>query len=246
MMRPLLIFIAGLIIGIVATLYFLGPSRPGKMAGASIRPPDANASNSGTVTVTVDEKFFDSLLGTIFQKLGSPQLKLAQLEPSPTFQPAVFQTGACNNVVVLNPESGNIKTGVRFTGGKITSPLAFNGSYSILGKCVQFKGIAKATVDLSFNQEKQTVFGSLIVEEVVLEDVPPLVSALVTGFVRQTIAAQVNPFEVLKVSQLALSMPIQATGGSVKAKVNDVRADVQEGSLRLFLTYDFTAEKNAG
>ena len=134
---------------------------------------------------------------------------------------------------------------MRFT-AEITSPLAFNGSYSILGKCVQFKGTARATVDLSFNQEKQTVFGSLNVEEVVLEEVPPLVSALVTGFVRQTIAAQVNPFEVLKVSQLALSMPIQATGGSVKANVNDVRADVQEGSLRLFLTYDFTAEKNAG
>jgi hypothetical protein len=245
-MRRVLIFVAGLLIGIVATLYFLGPSRPGKMAGAPVRPPDANASNSGTVTVSIDEKFFDSLLNTIFQKLGSPQLKLAALEPSSTFQPAVFQAGACNNVVVLNPESGNTKTGVRFTGGKITSPLAFNGSYSILGKCVQFKGTAKATVDLSFNQEKQTVFGSLNVEEVVLEDVPPLVSALVTGFVRQTIAAQVNPFEVLKVSQLALSMPIQATGGSVKAKVNDVHADVQEGLLRLFLTYDFSAEKNAG
>jgi hypothetical protein len=245
-MRPVLIFIAGLLIGIVATLYFLGPSRPGKMAGALIRPPDAHASNSGTVTVSVDEKFFDSLLGTIFQKLGSPQLKLAQLEPSSTFQPAVFQTTGCSNVVVLNPENGNVKTGVRFTGGKITSPLAFNGSYSILGKCVQFKGTAKATVDLSFNQEKQTVFGSLNVEEVVLEDVPPLVSALVTGFVRQTIAVQVNPFEVLKVSQLALSVPIKATGGSVKANVNDVRADVQEGSLRLFLTYDFSAEKNAG
>lgn len=245
-MRRVLIFIAGLIIGIVATLYFLGPSRPGKTAGAAIRPPDANASNSGTVTVSVDEKFFDSLLGTIFQKLGSPQLKLAELESSPIFQPALFQTAACNNVVVLNPESGSTRTGVRFTGGKITSPLAFNGSYNLLGKCVQFKGTAKATVDLSFNQEKQTVFGSLNVEEVVLEDVPPLVSALVTGFVRQTIAARVNPFEVLKVSQLALSMPIQATGGSVKANVNDVRADVQEGSLRLFLTYDFTAERNAG
>jgi hypothetical protein len=245
-MRRVLIFIAGLLIGIVATLYFLGPSRPGQLSGVAVRPPDANTSNSGTVTVSIDEKFFDSLLGTIFQKLGSPQLKLAQLDPSSPFQAAIFQTAPCNNVVVLNPESGNTKTAVRFTGGKITSPLAFNGSYSLLGKCVQFKGTARATVDLSFNQEKQTVFGALNVEEVALEDVPPLVSALVTGFVRQTIAARVNPFEVLRVSQLALSMPIQATGGSVKANVNDVRADVQEGSLRLFLTYDFTAEKNAG
>lgn len=244
-MRRVLIFVAGLLIGIVAALYFLGPSRSGKLSGIAVRPPDAGNSNSGTVTVTVDEKFFDSLLGTIFRQLGSPQLKLAQLGEASPFQAAAFQD-ACNNVVVLNPEGGNIRTGVQFTGGKITAPLAFTGSYSILAKCIQFKGTAKATVDLSFNQEKQTVFGALNVEEVILEDVPPLVSALVTAFVRQTIAARVNPFEVLRVSQLALSMPIQATGGTVKASVKDVRAEVQEGSLRLLLTYDFSAERNAG
>ena len=119
-------------------------------------------------------------------------------------------------------------------------------SYSVLAKCVQFKGTAKATVDLSFSQEKQTVYGALIVDEVNLENVPPLVSALVTAFVRQTIAAQINPFEVLRVSQLALSLPIKTTGGSVTAVVKDVRSEVQEGSLRLVLTYDFSAQKNSG
>ena len=244
-MKRILIFIAGLLIGAVAALYFLSPSRSGRLSGIPVRPPDANTANSGTVTVSLDEKFFDSLLGTIFQKLGSPQLKLAQFQGQTPFQPAVFQD-ACNNVVVVNPESGNVKTGVRFTGGKITAPLAFTGSYNILSRCVQFKGTAKATVDLTFNQEKQTVYGAVIVEEMILEDVPPLVSAVVTAFVRETIAAKVNPFEVLRVSQLALSMPIQATGGTVKANVKDVRSEVQEGSLRLLLTYDFSAEKNAG
>jgi len=244
-MKRVLIFIAGLLLGAVASLYFLSPARTGRLSGIPVRPPDANTTNSGTVAVTLDEKFFESLLGTIFQKLGSPQLKLAQLqEPSP-FQPAAFQA-SCNNIVVLNPEGGNIKTGVRFTGGKITAPLAFTGSYNILAKCVQFKGTAKATVDLAFNQEKQIVYGAVNVEEMILEDVPPLVSALVTAFVRETIAAKVNPFEVLRVSQLALSMPIQASGGSVKASVKDVRSEVQEGTLRLLLTYDFSAEKTTG
>jgi hypothetical protein len=59
----------------------------------------------------------------------------------------VFQ-GSCNDVVVLNPEAGNVKTGVRFTGGKILAPLAFSGSYSVMTQCVQFKGTGKATVDL--------------------------------------------------------------------------------------------------
>lgn len=244
-MKPILIFVAGLLIGAVAALYFLSPSRSGRLSGIPVRPPDANTANSGTVTVSLDEKFFDSLLGMIFQKLGSPQLKLAEFQGQTPFQPAAFQNG-CNNVVVLNPEGGNVKTGVRFTGGKITAPLAFTGSYNILSRCVQFKGTAKATVELAFNQEKQTVYGAVIVEEMILEDVPPLVSAVVTAFVRETIAAKVNPFEVLRVSQLALSMPIQATGGTVKANVKDVRSEVQEGTLRLLLTYDFSAEKNAG
>jgi hypothetical protein len=244
-MKRILIFIAGLLIGAVAALYFLSPSRSGRLSGIPVRPPDANTANSGTVTVSLDEKFFDSLLGTIFQKLGSPQLKLAQFQGATPFEPAVFQNG-CNNVVVLNPEGGNVKTGVRFTGGKITVPLAFTGSYNILSRCVQFKGTAKATVELAFTQEKQTVYGAVIIEEMILEDVPPLVSAMVTAFVRETIAARVNPFEVLRVSQLALALPIQATGGTVKANVKDVRSEVQEGSLRLLLTYDFSAEKNAG
>ena len=54
---------------------------------------------------------------------------------------------------------------------------------------------------------------------------------------------RLNPFAVLRVSQLALSLPIQASGGSLKARVKDVRAEVQEGSLKLYLTYDFTAER---
>ncbi|HZI46280.1 MAG TPA: hypothetical protein VFD75_00705, partial [Pyrinomonadaceae bacterium] len=156
-----------------------------------------------------------------------------------------FQAG-CNNVVVLNQQSGDVKTSVRFTGGKIVAPLAFTGSYSLVGKCVQFKGTARATVDLSFDQSKQTVYGALNVEEVNLEDVSPLISALVTTFVRETISAQVNPFEVLRVSQLALTLPIKQADGTLKAAIKDVRSEVQEGSLRLILTYDFSGQKNSG
>lgn len=244
-MRNLLILIGGLLLGAVATAYFLGASRSHALPGIPVKPPDRSGDTSGTVAVSIDEKFFDSLLGTIFQKLGPPQLKLSQTLSSSPMQPAVFQN-SCSDVVVLNAEGDNVKTGVRFTGGKITAPLAFSGSYSILGKCVQFKGTAKATVDLSFDQEKQTVFGQLNADEVMLNDVSPIISSLVTAFVRKAINERVNPFEVLRVSQLALSLPIQASGGSVKAHVKDVRSEVQEGSLRLYLTYDFSAERNAG
>jgi hypothetical protein len=245
MKRVLVGVLVGLLVGVVATLYFVG-GRPlmGRLPGTPLRPPDASTLTSAAVSVAIDEKFFDALLGTIFQQLGPPQLKLSQYGSSP-FQPAVFQT-ACSNVVVLNQESGNVRTSVRFTGGKIVAPLVFTGSYNLVGKCVEFKGTARATVDLSFDQSKQTVFGALNVEEVNLENVSPLISALVTAFVRQTIAAQVNPFEVLRVSQLALSLPIKQSDGTLKASIKDVRSEVQEGSLRLILMYDFSGQKNSG
>ena len=246
MKRNLLVLIIGLLLGAVGTVYFLGAWRTRTLPGVPLRPPDQSNDASSTVAVTIDEKFFDSLLGTIFQQLGPPQLKLSKNFGQRPMQPIAFQN-SCNSVLTLNAEGDNVKTGVRFTGGKITAPLAFSGSYSILTNCVQFKGTARATVDLSFDQEKQTVFGRLNIDEVVLDNVPTLVSGLVTAFVRKTIDERLNPFPVLRVSQLALSLPIQASGGSLKARVKDVRAEVQEGSLKLYLTYDFTAEReNAG
>jgi len=245
MKRNLLVLICGLLLGFGATFYFLGKPRGRSLAGVPVKPPGSSQETSGTVTVTIDEKFFDSLLGTLFQKLGPPQLKLSQNESQTPTRPALFQN-SCNDVVMLSPEDGDVKTGVRFTGGKITAPIAFAGSYSILGRCTQFKGWARTAVELSFEQDKQTVFGQLDIEEVTLDDTSPIVSGLVTAFVRRSITERVNPFEVLRVSQLALALPVRASGGSLKAHVKDVRSDVQEGSLRLYLIYDFNAEKDSG
>ena len=244
MTKNLLILIGGLLLGAVATAYFLGAPKGKALPGVPVKPPDPTEDSSGTVAVTVDEKFFDLLLGTIFRQLGPPKLKLSQNQDQEQvpIRPIAFQN-SCGDVLVLNPEGGNVKTGVRFTGGKITAPLAFTGSYTVLTRCVQFKGTAQATVDLSFDQAKQTVFGQLNVDDVRLDDVPPVISSLVTAFVRKTIAEQVNPFEVLQVSQLALSLKVEASGGSVKARIKDVHAEVQEGALKLYLTYDFSAEK---
>src|SRR3979409_667135 len=136
MTRNILILIAGLLLGAVATAYFLGAPKGKGLPGTPVGPPDPNGNTTGTVSVTVDEKFFDSLLGTIFTQLGPPQLKLSQNENQLPLQPAAFQNSSCSDVLVLNPQGNNVKTGVRFTGGKITAPLAFSGSYSVLTRCV--------------------------------------------------------------------------------------------------------------
>ena len=222
----------GLLVGALATAYFLGAPRSRSLPGTPLRPPDSSVDTSGTVAVTIDEKFFDSLLGTIFTKLGPPQLKLS-----------AAPQGSCSDVVVLDPAAGDVKTSVRFTGGKIVAPLAFSGSYSILAQCMQIKGTGRATVELSFDASKQTVFGALNVEDVVLEGVPPIVTALAVAFVRRAIAERLNPFPVLPVSQLAISLPVQQSGGNVKATVKDVRSEIQEGAVKLFLVYDFSGEK---
>src|SRR2546423_5181446 len=138
MKKIVLTLVGGLLLGALGTAYFLGAPRVRSMPGVPLKPPDSSGDNSGTVSVTIEEKFFDSLLGTIFTKLGPPQLKLSQFETQPLIRPATFQS-SCTNVLVLNPEGNNTKTRVRFTVGTIVAPLAFSGNYSGLQRRVSVK-----------------------------------------------------------------------------------------------------------
>jgi hypothetical protein len=137
------------------------------------------------------------------------------------------------------PESNNVKTRVQFASGRITLPLAFSGSYNALGNCMQFKGWAQTSVQLSFDQPKQTLYGQLNVEGVNLEGVAPVANSFVTVFVQNAINQRVNPLELLRAPQLVPVIPVKASGGVLKAEVKDVRAEVLEGSLRLHITYEF-------
>lgn len=247
-MKYVLTLLGGALLGAVLVLFFLGAPRGKPMPGTPVKPPDPNAPPAGgTALVTLDEKFFDALLGSIFRDMGGPSFRLSSLEQTAPakateFIPAAFQ-GGCPDVVVLAPEGSGARTSVRFTGGKVIAPLAFSGSYSALGVCLNFKGAAQATVELYFDQPKQTVYGKVNVETVNLEGVPPGASGIVTLFVQRAINERVNPLEVLRAPQLALTVPVQATGGTLKAQVKDVRAEVLDGSLRMHITYDFTGVK---
>src|SRR5260370_11138976 len=175
------LLILGLLVGVGATTYFFGAHRARNLPGTPIRPPNRSGDTSGTVTVTVDEKFFDSLLGTVFQKLGPPQLKLSQSKSASPMRPALFQA-ACNSVLELVLDGSNVKTGAQFTGGKITSPLALRRSYSRPNTFTQFSCSAKTNVDLSFDQEKHTVFGQLNIDEVTLDKTSPIARDPVPAF----------------------------------------------------------------
>ncbi len=246
-MRYFLILLLGLIIGGAAAIYFLGIPRAKAIPGTRVEAPAAGGNPASTVVVSLNESFLNEVLGTIFRDLGPPTFNLSSTTPPPgaaTIERAAFQ-GGCANSVTLAAEGSNAKTQVKFSGGTISAPLVFSGSYSLMGNCMQFKGWAQTSIQLSFDQPSQTLFGRVVVDGVNLEGVPPIANNFVTVFVRDAIDSRVNPLELLRPSQLQLMIPVKGSNGAVKAQVKDVRSEAQDGVLRLHITYDFSGAKGA-
>jgi len=244
-MKYILILLLGLLIGVGTAIFFLGTPGAKAVPGVAVRTPDPAGDPPATVVVSLSNTFVDGFLGTIFKDLGAPSFQLSSggaQSPPGGIQNVAFQAG-CTNTITLAAEGSNTKTQVQFAGGKISAPLVFNGSYNLLGNCTQLKGWAQTAIELSFDQSKQTLYGRVNVEGVNLEDVAPFANSFVTVFVRTAIDSRVNPIEILRPQQLQLLLPVKASGGTVKATVKDVRAEVQDGLLRLHITYDFIGEK---
>ena len=240
-MRYLLLLVLGLVLGAGAAIFFLGVPSAKAIPGTRVQAPDAGGDPPGTVVVAISDTFFDGLLTTIFRDLGPPNFNLSSTDPAFDqfrFEQASFQ-GGCTNSVTLAAEGSNTKTDVQFAGGKISAPLAFSGKYNLLGNCMEFKWWAQTTIQLSFDQPSQTLYGRIVVEGVNLEGVNPIANNFVTVFVRSAIDSRVNPIQFLRPQQVQLMIPVQASNGSVKAQVKDVRSEVQDGALRLHITYDF-------
>ena len=243
-MRYILILLLGLIIGGGAAIYFLGLPRAKAIPGTQVGAP-APGNPASTVVVSLSESFLDELLGTVFRDLGPPKFNLSSnpsISDGATIGHAAFQ-GGCANSVTLAAEGSNAKTQVKFSGGTISAPLVFSGSYSLMGNCMQFKGWAQTSIQLSFDQPSQTLYGRVSVDGVNLEGVAPIANNFVTVFVRNAIDTRVNPLELLRPSQLQLLIPVKGSNGEVKAQVKDVRAEAQDGVLRLHITYDFSGTK---
>lgn len=244
--------VVGLALGALLVLFLVGAAKPKALPGEPVQAPEAGGDPPGTAVVTLDEKFFDPLLGTVFRDLGPPSfpLELAMMERAPSdaqtwaLVPAALQE-ACPDQVIIKNEGSSVKTGVRFTGGKIIAPLAFDGSKNIFGACVRFQGWAQASIDLRFDRERQTVYGQINVEGVSLEGAPAAVGGIATLLVQRSINQRINPLEILRAPQLALAMPVQSANGTLRANVKDVRAEVAEGKLILHLSFDFAGARGA-
>ncbi len=250
-MKYLLALVVGVIAG-GALVYFLFVGAPGAKKptpGSPVAAPDPAGDPPGTAVVELDEQFFNTLLGTVFKDLGEPTFRLASAEPQlvPAERPHeasyVKTQGGCVNQVVVTPEGGGVQTSVRLENGQVVAPLAFKGSYNIFGNCMNFSGVSQSTIQLRFAADEQTLYGQIGVETVNLAGMSPLFAGPVTAFVQNAINQRVNPLVLMRGQQIGLNVPVQATGGTLKAQAKDIRAEVKDKALRLHITYDFTGAK---
>lgn len=244
-MRYVVILLLGILLGGGAAIFFLGAPPAKAVPGQAIQPPDKGGVPPNTVTIALEQSFVDAVLATTFSGLGTPTFHLGQnRDGAERIENALFQ-GGCANEITLLPEGSGAKTGVQFHNGTINAPMAFTGNYN-LGGCIQFKGWAQTSIKLQFDQEKQTVFGYVNVDGVNLEGVNPLANNFVTVFVQGAINQKVNPLVLVSEQQLSLMIPVKASNGAVKARAKDVRAEILDGSLKLYLTYEFSGVKGQG
>lgn len=251
-MGKTLTFVIGAVIGLVAggvlTFYlFVGAPQAVEKPGETVRELDAEAVQTGTAQIVLNEDFFNSVLQTIFRDMEDPTfpLKLSSNEGPAETDGAVRyaqQGGECDGKIRLLEKGSDVRTGVQFKDGKMTAPLAFSGSASVFGNCFQFNGWSQANLELRFDKEKQVVYGILNVETVNLDGISPIITNAVTPLIQGSLNQNVNPIEILSGKQVAVNLPIDATDGNLVANINDVRAEVKEKALHLFITYNFKGQ----
>jgi hypothetical protein len=242
-MKYILLLVLGVVLGGGTAIFFLGAPRAGSAPGTAVKAPDAGGNPPATVIIMLDQGLIDAVLATTFSGLGAPTFQLGQdLQPSDKTVTVALQ-GGCANTITLLPEGSGVKTSVQFSGGKILAPMAFTGSYNLMGNCMQFKGWAQSNIRLSFDESKQTVYGLVDVEGVNLEGVSPIANNFVTTFVQGAINQRVNPLVLLTERQLSLMIPVKASNGTVRSRAKDVRAEILEGSMKMHVTYEFSGER---
>jgi hypothetical protein len=243
-MRYVVILLLGILLGGGAAMFFMGAPAAKLAPGTAVRAPDQGGNPPATIVLGLEQSFIDAVMATTFSGLGTPTFNLshANHETPEQITPALFQ-GGCSNSITLLAEGSGVKTGVQFHNGTVTAPMAFAGSYSLAGQCLQFKGWAQSNIRLQFDQAKQVVYGYVDVEGVNLEGVNPIANTFLTSFVQGAINQRVNPLVLVSEQQLSLAIPVKASNGVVKARAKDVRAEITDGALKLHLTYEFSGVK---
>ena len=87
-MKYFLTLLAGIIVGAVLVfLFFTGAPRAKAIPGSPIKPPEQGGPPPGTAIVSLDERFFDAVLGAIFKdrhNTSSRVLIIGEISTLPT------------------------------------------------------------------------------------------------------------------------------------------------------------------
>ena len=232
MARILIGILIGLVLGGALVFYlFVGVPGASQAPGTLIAAPDP-AGPPGTAQIVLRQQFFNNVIDAVFRDMSAPAFPLTLSgQPDPNQQ--------CPSQLTILREGSGVQTTVRFDNNTLSAPLAFSGNYNSMFGCLQFTGWAQANMMLRYDASQQSVFGQLNVETVNLDGLNPVISGIVTPLVQSTINSRVNPILILDGRQIAVNVPIAATQGNLQASVQDVRAEVRDNALNLYMIYDF-------
>ncbi len=204
------------------------------------------SAQKATVTLSLDEAFFDTILDSVFKNFDPPEFSIAEnlfpvsLGNGKTFSFLGRRAASCNQSVKILRETSGVRTAVRFRDGKIYVPLAFSGSYSppFVG-CVEFGGWAEANVDLVFEAERQRLIGRITVYNVNLNGSGGIGGSLIARMLQSSIDRKMNPVELMTLDKLSFEVPINRSG-TLKMRAVGARPVTGNGSLTLQIDYTFS------
>jgi len=203
--------------------------------------PAVTQGQRASVTLTLDDRFFDALLESVFKDGGTLDFPMDDRSSSRVEVPqkSSMLGGACLEGISIRKESRGRKTLARLIDGKILLPMAFSGVYNPpLLPCIEYSGFAETEMFLDFDRSSQTLIGRVAVTKVSLDGTGGVASGLVARLVQSSIDKRINPIQIAGLDRVSMMIPVQnSTNLSMKAV--DVRHRISKGLLTLTITYEF-------
>ncbi|MEZ5344007.1 MAG: hypothetical protein R2681_00495 [Pyrinomonadaceae bacterium] len=180
------------------------------------------------VKITLEEQFFEALLQAVFTNLEEPSVPISE-----------SSAAGCNETIRLKEQMEGVRTAVRFRQGKISAPIAFEGSYRApLVGCLDFSGWADTNIELRLDRNKNAIVGNARVLRVNLTGANGLGSEIIAGFVQNSIDRKINPMEIIGLDKLSFIAPVQ-NAGKLRMRAIGFDHKVNEKNLDIVIRYRF-------
>jgi hypothetical protein len=148
----------------------------------------------------------------------------------------------CPESIRVQREINGVRTAVRLRDGRVFAPIAFTGTYNppLVG-CIEFSGVADATIDLEFDRERQSLIGYVRVSGVNLSGTGGIGSSIIAGMVQSSIDRKINPLQILPMDKISFVVPVAGSKG-LRMKAVGMRNEIGNGVLNVRIQYEFQKE----